>query len=276
MITQDLKTPTRMKHNYTSEMELKSLLIREKNKKENKGVKDERLNSEINELIKEYKNNRSETLKNDIIQKSLSVQIDNNSHENFGRIILLMIKKILTKPNFSGYTWQDEFYSDAIYRIFNYLHNFDYDKTSDVTGQKVNAFAYISQIIHNSIVAIIKSKSKDLEEMHKLFEHYADISDENIKGNKDITKVKKDAYERALLFEKELPSKELFLENINLLYSVNFDEYQEPIINVIYSKNINLTFDDYNNIKEYLKQFKNKSINLLKEKRKYNKKDEDL
>ena len=78
-----------------------------------------------------------------------------------------MIKKILTKPQFSGYTYRDDFYSDAIHKILKYLHNFDHTLISDISGTEVNAFAYISQIIHNSVLYIINTKNKELNEIKK-------------------------------------------------------------------------------------------------------------
>lgn len=171
-------------HNYTSEMELKSLLIRIKN--ERAGIQDKRFNSRINryigvynklqelkygEQVKSVQRSRILTdLKDKIISLSESTAIDKVSYEKFGDIILLMIKKILTKPSFSGYTYRDDFYSDATYKILKYLYNFDHTLISERSGQPVNAFAYISQIIHNSIICIINTRNKENDEIKKLAE----------------------------------------------------------------------------------------------------------
>lgn len=170
--------PKKQKHNYTSELELKSLLIRIKNKRAGEGV--EKDNTKINKYIKWHTkiNNKKYDapakrnivkgkLKDQIVKLSESTSIDDTSYERFGEIILLMIKNILKKPQFSGYTYKDDFYSDAVYKILKYLHNFNHTMISDRTGQAVNAFAYISQIIHNSILFIINSKKKDLENLRK-------------------------------------------------------------------------------------------------------------
>jgi hypothetical protein len=170
--------PKKQKHNYTSELELKSLLIRIKNKRESIGI--EKDNVKINKYIKWHtavnnkkydapaKRNILKTkLKERIVTLSEATSVDTASYERFGEIILLMVKNILKKPQFSGYTYKDDFYSDAVYKILKYLHNFNHKMISDRTGLSVNAFAYISQIIHNSILFIINSKKKDLENLRK-------------------------------------------------------------------------------------------------------------
>lgn len=166
----------RLKHDYTCELELKSLAIREKNSKLNNF--DTKYNNRINELVKTYVNlNNSkhpkakplqQKLKERIVKLSEVTNIDRNSHEKFGEIVLLMIKNILRKPNFSGYTWRDDFYSYSTFRVLRYIHNFDHTKLSQRTNLPVNAFSYISQIIHNSIVFIINENNKQQNELEKI------------------------------------------------------------------------------------------------------------
>ena len=127
----------KMKHNYTSELELKSLLIRIKNKRLGLGIPDK--NRQINKYIswhtaintKKYavpakRNKLKLRLKHRIVELSEQTSCDEKSYERFGEIILLMIKNILRKPQFSGYTYKDDFYSDAIYKILAYLNNFNH------------------------------------------------------------------------------------------------------------------------------------------------------
>ena len=129
------KIKIKLKHNYTSELELKSLLIRIKNDREDIGNKD--LNRRINKYIKWHtlisnkkylqpakRNIVKNHLKDKVVELSVRTKIDPVSYERFGVVILLMIKNILKKPQFSGYTYKDEFYSDAVYKILKYLSNF--------------------------------------------------------------------------------------------------------------------------------------------------------
>jgi len=171
----------RKKHNYTSEIELKSLLIRIKNNKCERG--ELRLNERINKYIKLHKIVNENTdkdsakrarlkrdLKERIIKYSEQTTIDDESFERFGVIILLMIKKYLTKPNFSSYTYTDDFFSDAVYKILKYVHNYDHTKISEITNQPVNAFSYITQIIHNSVLFILNTKKKENTQSKKQVE----------------------------------------------------------------------------------------------------------
>src|SRR5574344_1508941 len=174
---------------YVNELLLKSLIIRVNNKKNNNG--DSVHNSRINELIstflnliqKSYKDQKitskktrlKEHLKRRIIELSEKTQADEVTYNEFAKCILLMIKKILTKPQFSGYSFKDDFYSDASYKILKYIHNFDHTKKSTITGLPVNAFSYVSQIIHNSVIYIINEHKKYNSRLHDQYENYRTI-----------------------------------------------------------------------------------------------------
>ena len=174
---------------YVNEVKLKSLIIRVNNKKNNTG--DSKHNKRINELIstflnlikKSYKDQKitskktklKEHLKRRIIELSEKTQADEVTYNEFAKCILLMIKKILTKPQFSGYSFKDDFYSDASYKILKYIHNFDHTKKSKITGLYVNAFSYVSQIIHNSIIYIIGEHKKYNSRLHDEYEKYRTI-----------------------------------------------------------------------------------------------------
>lgn len=164
----------RQTHNYTSELELKSLLIRIKNDRYELGKYD--LNERINARIKLHtalgeldlgpdtspeRNVLRRRIYQNVVKLSEQTRIDYDSYERFGEIILLMIQKILTRPNFSGYSYRHDFYSDAVYKVIKYLHNFDHNLISKRSGLPVNAFAYISQYIHNSVIYIIGKHKKE-------------------------------------------------------------------------------------------------------------------
>lgn len=173
-------------HNYTSNLEVTSLLIRIKNSRNTEKNFDASVeaNKRINKYIlwhtslsdKSYANNPEMTakkrhlmdmLKEKVIKMSEETSADNYSYNKFGSIILLMTKKILTKPQFSGYSYKDAFFSDSTYKILKYLGNFDHTLISKRSGEPVNAFAYLTQIIHNSIIFVISSHKKDQEHIQK-------------------------------------------------------------------------------------------------------------
>lgn len=211
---------SRQKHHYTDELELKSLLIRIKNMKlfedskesgevmsefdittKEKIILNKSINNDIGKFVyiknnidelektSQSKDSRrrfraiQEKLKERIVAKSERVICDKFSYERFGEIIILMIKNILRKPNFSHEYCFDDFYSDAYYKIIKYVRNFDHQKISKISGYEVNAFAYISQIIHNSIIHIIqKRKSENL----KIAEYFKENPDSDISYHEDF------------------------------------------------------------------------------------------
>lgn len=247
--------PKRISHNYTSETELKSLVIREKNKKNNVGTTE--LNSKINEMIKEYKKSNDKSLRDEIIELSENTQIDEISHERFGEIIILMIKKILSKPNFSGYSWRDEFYSDGSYRTLKYIHNFDHKKTSKINNQSVSAFAYISQILHNSIIAIINQKNKETQEIDKY------ISEENanhelFEESKNSSKIDVNKKRKSREFEFDMKD-----DNETLVQKIKKLDLSKDMIYDIFYKNYVISYDEYYELHDIFKDCKG-IINIAK------------
>ena len=249
-----------IKHNYTNELELKSLLIRIKNERENIGNPDD--NRRINKYIKWHtdinnkkytsgkKNNVKVKLKDTIIKLSEGTYIDKDSYERLGSIILLMIKNILKKPQFSGYTYKDDFYSDAVYKILKYLGNFNHKLISERTGLNVNAFAYISQIIHHSILFIINTKKKEFENHRKHLEVLA--------TSNNIPLVFDNWYADSDHEEPKEKIKKITIRSISgTLYDeiIKLHEITDNYtrIDVIYPKNYVITFDEYNKLKGILK-----------------------
>ncbi len=79
----------------------------------------------------------------------------------FGKMILVAIDRIASRPQFSGYTYIDEMKSLAIQHIFKYTWKFNPYKQSKITGQYASAFAYISTTIFNAFIATIIKFKKD-------------------------------------------------------------------------------------------------------------------
>lgn len=253
----------RQKHDYTSELELKSLLIRIKNQRADIGT--EKHNAKINKYIlwhtkinnKKYKddiakkNITKNKLKEKVVKLSEETMIDTISYEKFGNIILLMIKRILTKPQFSGYTYKDDFYSDAIYKILKYLHNFDHTMISERSGLIVNSFAYISQIIHNSVLYIINIKKKEQENIKKqvsmeILDHNYDIKDYNkinaseFNHDEHTTKI-----QETIILEKISGTLVQELRKIN--------SENKTYITVVYPSDYRISFEEFDLLKPILK-----------------------
>jgi hypothetical protein len=271
MAPQKYKKPKKQKHNYTSELELKSLLIRIKNSREDMGT--ERDNTKINKYIKwhtaintkKYAVADKNKMKSKLLKAKIKLKIvalsegtrsDIASYERFGAIILLMIKNILKSPQYSSYTFKDDFYSDAVYKILKYLHNFKHKMISERSGVTVNAFAYISQIIYHSIWFIINSKKKDLMNLRKQIAMEYLNHDVNIKSSDlhvwddrgpDPDKIAEDEITVTITIDtvdvdlvnevQKLQNEIRGVERLNLYYPANYvislDEYNRlrPVLN---------------------------------------------
>jgi hypothetical protein len=84
--------------------------------------------------------------------------------ELFGRMITKIAQGIVSRPQFSNYTFKDEMMSLGIQYVLLYSGKFDPYKTSKYTGQLVSAFAYISTIIFSGCIATInKFKNEQLK-----------------------------------------------------------------------------------------------------------------
>lgn len=269
----DALKPTKVRHNYTSELELKSLLIRIKNERSSTGTLD--CNSKINKYIKwhtainnkKYENPQKRNivkskLKEKIVILSERTQVDKRSYERFGEIILLMVKNILKKPQFSGYTYKGEFYSDAVYKILKYLDNFDHELISERTGLNVNAFAYISQIIHNSILFVINTKKKELENHKKQVEMEALNHNLQLTYNDWYAEPVKDKHPTIEVIER------VELHEIQGTLTDELIKLQDEIdkctrMEITYPGSYMITFDEYNGLKGLLKG----KVSILREKR---------
>jgi hypothetical protein len=91
------------------------------------------------------------------------VVLGSTNKENFGQILLLIIKNLGAKPSFASYTlnWKDEFFGNAIDKVMKYVYNFDRRMLSKRTGKESKAFAYITQICFNAFIAVINDRKKN-------------------------------------------------------------------------------------------------------------------
>ena len=260
-------------HNYTNETELCSLLIRIKNSR--KAIGTSKKNNRINELISLHKKLSAITYDNQdlnakrsrlkqkvreaIIKHSEETQIDVKSYETFGKIILLMIKNILTKPQFSGYSYKDDFYSDATFKILKYLDNFDHTLISERSGKGVNSFAYISQIILNSILYIINTRKKEQDELKKQVEFGL------IQNPKSHISLVLDDFEIENQKQKELTDKTIYINSTDdLIQSIenilSSDLNNVNNLTIIYPFDYNINIDEYAKIEEIKKAHKGLKI----------------
>lgn len=81
-----------------------------------------------------------------------------------GECILLIAKRLCTKPNFINYSYKDEMISDGIENCISYIDNFDPSKSN-------NPFAYFTQIIYFAFLRRILKEKKQIYIKHKTMEN---------------------------------------------------------------------------------------------------------
>lgn len=282
----------RQTHNYTSELELKSLLIRIKNDRYEFGNYDlnERINARIklhtalgeldlNTDISPERNALRRRIYQNVVRLSEQTRIDYDSYERFGEIILLMIQKILTRSNFSGYSYRHDFYSDAVYKVIKYLHNFDHKLTSKRSGLPVNAFAYISQYIHNSIIYIIGKHKKENDDLSAIVKSSNSSmgsrvltmdtmdtmeSNDNFENNKETGEILNITLSNITSLKDEIKGiieyldKEMLIiiedlnthENSEYFHEINVTDIAR--FNIIYPSDYVITFEEYSEMHDLL------------------------
>ena len=279
----ETSTTQRIKHEYTNELELKSLLIRVKKFQDTHSIltpkkqTSTRISSELvgstknNRRISKYiawhvklsnkkttrdltekKNRIKAKLRECVIELSTKTEIDRKSYEEFGNILLLMIKNILRKPQFSGYTYKDDFYSDAIHKILKYLHNFKYNMISERSGQAVNAFSYISQIIHHSILHIINVKNSEMQKIRNYIS--TEVNHTGGISLHDFSMTRKSIYnleesKSSQVHVIESISDSLYNEIVKLQEFIQSFRVQHIPVVLYYPSNYSISFEEYDVIK---------------------------
>jgi len=81
-----------------------------------------------------------------------------------GECILMIARRLSTKPNFVNYSYREEMISDGVENCICYIDNFDPLKST-------NPFAYFTQIIYYAFLRRILKEKKQLYIKHKSFEN---------------------------------------------------------------------------------------------------------
>jgi len=241
--------------NYISEPALNSELVLFNNSKllkEDNSLFNDIYIDEIQELRKQYEildysndkglQKQKRELRNKIRELSMITYVDRDG-DIFGSYILLVINRLLTSNRFSGYSYKDDMRSLAIGYILLYTHKFDSSRQSEISGQHVSAFAYLTTIAFNAAIATINS--------HK----------------KEETKAKEDFVETQRLFHRDpnistyeddysTPNFEVTLNSIpgTLLEELmKFPETYHEVL-VKYSADYRISVDEYHKITDYTKK----------------------
>lgn len=81
-----------------------------------------------------------------------------------GECLMLICKKLSTKPNFMNYSYRDDMISDGIENCVAAVHNFDPTKS-------INPFAYFTQIAWNAFIRRITMEKKQSYIKHKNYQN---------------------------------------------------------------------------------------------------------
>ena len=87
-----------------------------------------------------------------------------------GECIMMIAKRLATRPNFVGYSYKDEMISDGIENCLTYIHNFNPEKST-------NPFAYFTQIIYYAFLRRIQKEKKQTYIKHKNMQNSFVIDD---------------------------------------------------------------------------------------------------
>lgn len=137
-----------------------------------------RFNNRKLERIEELKKEINSSKEKDkyILEKELerveNLSIESMKKERIGNMIYLIANNLSKKSCFYFYTnnWKDELISESISHTLKYMKNYDENKVSERSGQKIKAFAYITQIVYTSFLGSIKKLKKDQETIKKYYE----------------------------------------------------------------------------------------------------------
>lgn len=230
--------------------------IKNDNLNHSKRTDEIRIEKYILKHIKSKSQKFKKLLRKNIILISERNIINKESYERFGEMVLLIIKNILKKPKFSGYSYRDEFYSDSTDKIFRYLKNFNHKMISERTNQEVNAFSYLSQYVHNSILFIINTKKTEKQEVEK----YVNTYNENIRLLYNETSYISD--DNILKLEIETIKTSLYTDIIAL--SETFEHHDA--IRIHYPEDYIISLQEYTKLTK-LKELLNKQISVIRKRK---------
>ena len=180
---------------YISEPSLNSELILINNRKkleEDPSLYNDEYLEEIEELRKKFEELDQEP-GNQIEKRRIRNRIRDLSSKTyvyrdkniFGEMIILLLDKLLTRPNFSSYNFKNDMKMLAIEHILKYTWRFDSYRQSEITGQYISAFTYITTIAFNAFVATINKFNREKEKSEELFVNTAKEVGSGYSGNSD-------------------------------------------------------------------------------------------
>lgn len=107
--------------------------------------------------------------------------------DELGMMLTNIARRYASLPNFSGYSYKEDFISDAIFRMIQQIHKID------LNHPKSNPFSYLTFICYHVYIARIKKEKRytqtkeDLKDKYfDLFEHNEQLNLKNKENIKDL------------------------------------------------------------------------------------------
>lgn len=104
--------------------------------------------------------------KEDLLKEIQTYKKSGEITENLGNMLIKIATRYCSKPNFSNYSYKDDFIAEAVSRMVEQLNKID------LKHPKTNPFAYLTQICHFKFVAKINTEHKYQQTKLKIKEHY--------------------------------------------------------------------------------------------------------
>jgi hypothetical protein len=215
---------------------------------------------EINEKLKNAPSEKLQLEKQEILDKGY---IENYPKTKFGEMVLQLVTRRATSYNFSGYTYKEEFYSNAIDKIMSYaIKNFDPDYINPRTGKKSKAFSYITEITSKAFVAIINEYRDEQIEINNLIP-YDSLYQSIITTSENKSTIPEIDYNIELDAVLTYNNNLIYLNNkeYNSIFEV-LREYEGKNVKLKYPKDYSISLDEF----EQIKTLKFEYLDLTKEK----------
>lgn len=108
-----------------------------------------------------------------------------------GECIMMIAKKLSTKPCFLNYSFREEMISDGIENSILYFHDYnpDFKHEGATTQTAPNPFAYFTQIIYFAFLRRISKEEKNRYIIYKNFQETFTTMDANLMVDSDDNKI---------------------------------------------------------------------------------------
>ena len=133
-------------------------------------------NKRLYSVLIEYKEKQEDALLSDKEKPRIP--------EYFGECVLLIARRLSSKPQFYNYPYKEDMVSDGVENCLLYMDNFDPTKSE-------NPFAYFTQIIYYAFLRRIQGEKKHLYIQYKLQEE-SGFGSMNYTTDGDSIEVKRD------------------------------------------------------------------------------------